>query len=57
MPACSINSFTYGNGKQVITNQSSGGVDAATVPLPAAALADIMNSTFTNPIWVVKTRI
>ena len=57
IPARSIDSFTYGNGKQVITNQFNGGVETAVVHLSAATVAGIMNSTFTNLVWVVKTRM
>jgi len=57
IPARSINFFTYGNGKQVIANQFNGGVETTAVHLSAAAVAGIMTSSFTNPIWVVKTRM
>lgn len=57
IPARSINFFTYGNGKQVIANKFNDGVETAAVHLSAAAFAGIATSTFTNPIWVVKTRM
>lgn len=57
IPARSINFFTYGNGKQVIANHFNDGVETAAVHLSAAALAGITTSSFTNPIWVVKTRM
>ncbi|KAF8555834.1 mitochondrial carrier protein RIM2 [Imleria badia] len=57
IPARSINFFTYGNGKQIIANHFNHGQENAYVHLSAAAIAGIITSTATNPIWVVKTRL
>ena len=57
VPARSINFFTYGNGKQVIASAFNDGVENSYVHLGAAALAGVVTSTATNPIWVVKTRL
>ncbi|TEB22067.1 mitochondrial carrier [Coprinellus micaceus] len=57
VPARSINFFTYGNGKQVIASTFNDGVENSYVHLGAAALAGVVTSTATNPIWVVKTRL
>lgn len=57
VPARSINFFTYGNGKQIIANRFNNGQENFYVHLCAAAIAGIVTSTATNPIWVVKTRL
>jgi solute carrier family 25 protein 33/36 len=57
IPARSINFFTYGNGKQIIANRFNHGQENSYVHLSAAAIAGIITSTATNPIWVVKTRL
>ncbi|KAG9313245.1 mitochondrial carrier protein RIM2 [Chiua virens] len=57
IPARSINFFTYGNGKQIIANHFNHGQENSYVHLTAAAIAGILTSTATNPIWVVKTRL
>ena len=57
VPARSINFFTYGNGKRVIADRFNNGQENSFVHLSAAALAGIVTSTATNPIWVVKTRL
>jgi solute carrier family 25 protein 33/36 len=57
IPARSINFFTYGNGKQVIAQKFNDGHETTLVHLSAAALAGIITTTCTNPIWVVKTRL
>ena len=55
IPARSINFFVYGNGKRSIAENFNSGVENSWVHLSPAALAGIVTSTATNPIWVVKT--
>ncbi|KAG6381817.1 mitochondrial carrier protein RIM2 [Boletus reticuloceps] len=57
IPARSIHFFTYGNGKQIIANRFNHGQENSYIHLSAAAIAGILTSTATNPIWVVKTRL
>ncbi|KAL5492324.1 RIM2 [Sanghuangporus weigelae] len=57
IPSRSVNFFTYGNGKQIIANTFNHGEENTYVHLSAAALAGIVTSSVTNPIWVVKTRM
>jgi solute carrier family 25 protein 33/36 len=57
IPARSINFFTYGNGKEIISQQFNGGNESTSVHLVAAAWAGIVTGTATNPIWMVKTRM
>ena len=57
VPARSINFFTYGNGKRVISQKFFDGEDSTRVHLLAAANAGIVTATATCPIWVVKTRL
>ncbi|KAL1842796.1 hypothetical protein VTJ49DRAFT_4125 [Mycothermus thermophilus] len=57
IPARSINFYTYGNGKRLIAEYLNHGHDSAWVHLSAAALAGVVTSTATNPIWMVKTRL
>lgn len=55
VPARSINFYTYGNGKRIISEYA--GVENAWVHVSAASIAGIVTSTATNPIWMVKTRL
>jgi len=57
VPARSINFFVVGNGKRIIANYGNHGEESAWVVLCAAALAGIVTSTVTNPIWLIKTRL
>ncbi|KAJ2681591.1 Pyrimidine nucleotide transporter, mitochondrial [Coemansia sp. RSA 1285] len=56
VPSRSIQFFTYGNGKRVLT-QWNGGRETAVVQLSAAAIAAMVTTTATSPIWMVKTRM
>ncbi|TVY62753.1 putative mitochondrial carrier, partial [Lachnellula suecica] len=57
VPARSINFFVVGNGKRVIAEYGNNGREDAWVVLCAAALAGVVTSTVTNPIWLIKTRL
>lgn len=57
IPARSINFFTYGTGKDVISKNFFNGEENSLVHLLAAINAGIVTSTATNPIWLVKTRL
>lgn len=57
MPARSINFFVVGNGKRIISENFNHGREDAWVVLCAAAIAGIVTSTVTNPIWLIKTRL
>ncbi|KAI8353349.1 mitochondrial carrier domain-containing protein [Blakeslea trispora] len=56
IPARSINFYTYGNGKRILT-EFNHNKETPLVHLTSAAIAGIVTATATNPIWVVKTRL
>ena len=57
VPARSINFYVVGNGKRIIADYGNEGKESAWVVLCAAALAGVVTSTVTNPIWLIKTRL
>lgn len=57
VPARSINFFTYGNGKRVISQKFFDGQETSWAHLLAGINAGIVTGTATCPIWVVKTRL
>ncbi|EPY53372.1 pyrimidine nucleotide transporter [Schizosaccharomyces cryophilus OY26] len=57
IPARSINFFSYGNGKRIIADHFNDGKESSQVHLVSAAIAGVITSAATNPIWLVKTRL
>ncbi|KAJ2550052.1 Pyrimidine nucleotide transporter, mitochondrial [Coemansia sp. RSA 1933] len=56
IPSRSIQFFSYGNGKRVLA-QWNDGQETPLVQLAAAAMAAMVTTTATSPIWMVKTRM
>ncbi|KAJ2872548.1 hypothetical protein FB639_004334 [Coemansia asiatica] len=56
IPARAIQFFTYGNGKKILA-QYNGGKETPLIQLSAAAIASMVTTTATSPIWMVKTRM
>ncbi|KAJ2798722.1 Pyrimidine nucleotide transporter, mitochondrial [Coemansia guatemalensis] len=56
VPSRAIQFFTYANGKQVLS-QWNGGKESPLIHLSAAAIAAVVTTTATSPIWMVKTRM
>ncbi|CAK9838304.1 Pyrimidine nucleotide transporter [Schizosaccharomyces pombe] len=57
IPARSINFFSYGNGKRILADLFNNGQENSQIHLMAAAIAGVITSAATNPIWLVKTRL
>ncbi|KAK6457160.1 mitochondrial carrier domain-containing protein [Scheffersomyces xylosifermentans] len=57
IPARSINFFTYGFTKDVVTRNFSHGEEATWIHLVSGISAGFVTSTATNPIWLIKTRL
>ncbi|KAI6360826.1 hypothetical protein MCOR25_006628 [Pyricularia grisea] len=57
IPARSINFFTYGNMKQLLSGHFNGGIEADWINFVSAMTAGVVTSTATNPIWLIKTRL
>lgn len=57
IPARSINFFTYGATKEIISNNFNNGQEATWIHLMAGINAGFVTSTATNPIWMIKTRL
>ncbi|ODQ82181.1 hypothetical protein BABINDRAFT_31139 [Babjeviella inositovora NRRL Y-12698] len=57
IPARSINFFTYGVSKDVLSQYLNGGKESTYIHLLAGISAGIVTSTATNPIWLIKTRL
>lgn len=56
IPARSINFFTYGATKDVVTSYN-GGREETWIHLVSGLTAGFVTSTATNPIWLIKTRL
>ncbi|ODV79812.1 mitochondrial carrier [Suhomyces tanzawaensis NRRL Y-17324] len=57
IPARSINFFTYGASKEVLSSNFTNGQEATWVHLVSGINAGFVTSTATNPIWLIKTRL
>ncbi|KAJ2782292.1 hypothetical protein H4R18_002374 [Coemansia javaensis] len=55
VPSRAIQFFAYANGKQALARWN--GAETPLVQLAAAAMAAIVTTTATSPIWMVKTRM
>ncbi|PIA17100.1 mitochondrial carrier [Coemansia reversa NRRL 1564] len=56
VPSRAIQFFTYANGKHILS-QWNGGKETPLIHLSAAAIAAMVTTTATSPIWMVKTRM
>lgn len=57
IPARSINFFTYGFSKDVLSSNFNAGNEAPWIHLMSGISAGFVTSTATNPIWLIKTRL
>lgn len=57
IPARSINFFTYGTTKELVSSHFNDGKEATWIHLVSGINAGFVTSTATNPIWLIKTRL
>ncbi|QEL58351.1 hypothetical protein SBP28_000365 [Candidozyma auris] len=57
IPARSINFFTYGATKDIVSKRFNNGEEATWIHLVSGINAGFVTSTATNPIWMIKTRL
>ncbi|KAG7192300.1 Pyrimidine nucleotide transporter, mitochondrial [Scheffersomyces spartinae] len=57
IPARSINFFTYGTTKELVSRNFNNGQEATWIHLVSGLNAGFVTSTATNPIWLIKTRL
>lgn len=57
IPARSINFFTYGATKDILSRKLNDGKEDTLIHLLSGINAGFVTSTATNPIWLIKTRL
>lgn len=57
IPARSINFFTYGASKEILSHHINQGEENTYIHLLSGINAGLVTSTATNPIWLIKTRL
>lgn len=57
IPARSINFFTYGATKDLLSTNFNKGQESTFIHLLSGISAGLVTSTATNPIWLIKTRL
>jgi solute carrier family 25 protein 33/36 len=56
VPARSIYFSVYTQGKHIYTNLNNG-IESSFIHLCSAGTAGVITALFTNPIWLIKTRM